>query len=381
MKILRIVAIATLTVITMPGIVVAQTNPTPPSPPTPSIEEMILNLKGFKPAPVVHAIIPTEMGCHEETSPGKLTKVDCLSPEEIAKHPPPAPCTGADGDAACGMQSTVTAAQQKKGTNKIPITEAYLGVTLQEYSSSLDTLSGNGAYSLQLNTNWFQAGPGTTGWVQFSYQNFLSSAQFCVWNWHWPTNSNPPVHTPVCSGVKSIPLTARVQFTVGAFVCAGSCTYFRPNGTSGPAVLWGWIHWDTLDASGKVCSSCDSGTVWATAPDTEGLASNWTQISGSILGSGTNGAGVTGKLNFKANAVVRNVLAGTACPIPLAPSWTCNSPQLNGQYADTAGWVTAEANNLYYAPSPNWVIPQLPQSNLACSNGFCSLTAYEIYPK
>jgi hypothetical protein len=52
------------------------------------------------------------------------------------------------------------------------------------------------------------------------------------------------------------------------------------------------------DASGKVCTSCDSGTVWATANDTENLANNWTQISGSILGSGTNSAGVMRSLEM-----------------------------------------------------------------------------------
>jgi len=98
-----------------------------------------------------------------------------------------------------------------------------------------------------------------------------------------------------------------------------------------------------------------------------------------VLGGST--ATVTGKLNFKANAIVRNVLAGTACSIPLQPGWTCNSPQLNGQYADTAGWVTAEANNLYYAPDPNWVLPQVPQSEFSCSGGFCWMQAYELYPK
>jgi hypothetical protein len=369
MKILRMVAITTLTVAMAPGMVVAQTNATPP---TRSFEEI---LKGFKPAPFNLKVVPKEMGCHAETAPGTLTKVDCLTPEEIAKYPPPAPCTGADGDAACGMQSVVTPAEQKAGIETVPITEAYLGVTLLEYSSSVDTNYGKGGYSLQLNSNWFQAAPGTTGWVQFAYQNFASSARFCVWNIHWPTNSNPAVYTPFCSPIQSITLTARLQFTVGGFVCAGSCTYFRPGGTSGPAVLWGWVHWETLDASGSVGSSCASGTVVATAPDTEGLANNWTQISGSVLGASNS------KINFSANAIVRNVLAATACPIPLAPSWTCESPQLNGQYADTAGWVTAEANNLYYAPSPNWVIPQVPQSQLGCSKGFCALVDYEIYPK
>lgn len=374
MKILHIVAIATLTMTMMPGIVVAQNPPAPPNqiPAQSSLEDI---LKGVKPAPVIHAAIPQELGCHAETG-GKLTKVDCLAPADIAKFPPPAPCSGADGDAACGMLSAVTAAEQKAGIKVVPITEAYLGVTLQEYSSSTDTGFGNGAYSLQLNTNWFTATPGTTGWVQFVYQDFLSSARFCVWNIHWPTNSNPVTYTPVCTGMKSIPLTARLQFTVGGFVCAGSCTYFRPGGTSGPAVLWGWVHWETLNANGQVCTTCDSGTVWATAQDTEGLAHNWTQISGSILGAGGGS-----KVNFKSNAVVRNFLGATSCSIPLQPSWTCSSPQLNGQYADTAGWVTAEANNLFYAPDPNWVLPQVPQSELSCSGGFCWLQAYEIYPK
>jgi hypothetical protein len=270
MRNFRALATATLALAMAPSVVVAQTNATPP---TRSFEEI---LKESKHVPFNLKVVPTEMGCHAETAPGTLRKVDCLTPEEIAKYPPPAPCTGADGDAACGMQSVVTPAEQKAGIKIIPITEAYLEVTLAEYSSSADTNYGKGGYSLQLNSNWFQATPNTTGWVQFAYQDFVSSARFCVWNIHWPTNSNPTVYTPVCASVQSIPLTAKLQFTVGGFVCAGSCTYFRPEGTSGPAVLWGWIHWETLDASGGVCSSCASGTVLATAQDTEDLANNWT---------------------------------------------------------------------------------------------------------
>ena len=97
MKILHIVAIATFALTMMPGLVVAQNPPTPPNlaPAQPTFEDV---LKDVKPVPMIHAAIPTEMGCHTETA-GKLTKVDCLSPEEIAKFPPPAPCTGADGDA------------------------------------------------------------------------------------------------------------------------------------------------------------------------------------------------------------------------------------------------------------------------------------------
>jgi len=361
-------AIATLMVTMMPGTVVAQTTTAP----KPATEEIP---KRYKPAPIIHAVVPKELGCHVETAPGKLTKVDCLSAEEIAKYPPPAVCSGADGDAACGMQSTVTSLEHALHINKVPITEAFLEVTLRQYSSSADTKYGQGAYSLQLNTNWFQSTPGTTGWVQFAYQDFVSSARFCVWNNHWPTNSNPAVYSPVCAGHQSVPLSAGTQFTVGGFVCAGPCTYFRPGGTAGPAVIWGWIHWDVLDANGNVCSSCGSGTVWAVAPDTLGLASNWLQSSGSILG--TSGS----EIKFNANAIVRNVLGATACPIPLSNGWTCDAPQLNAQYADQAGWVTAESNNLYYAPDPNWVVPQLPQSELACENGFCWLAAYEIYPK
>ncbi len=367
MKILRIVAITMLMVTMIPNMGVAQTKTAD----TKFVPYYIAEIpKGYKPTPIIHAVVPTELGCYVETTPGKLTKVDCLSAEEIAKYLPPAPCAGADGDAACGMQSTVTAIQRSFGINQIPITEAFLEVTLQQYSSSVDTGWGTGAYSLQLNTNFF--GPmGHQGWVQFVYQDFLSSARFCVWNIDVSTNT----YRPVCTPYSSVPLGARAQFTVGGFVCAESCTYFRPGGTGGPAVIWGWMHWDVLDARGNVCSSCGSGTVWAVAPDTYGLASNWLQVSGSILGAGGGS-----KINFAAYAVDQNVLGATACPIPLAPGWTCATPQLNGHYDDTAGWVTAESNNLYYAPSPNWVVPQVPQSTLTCSNGFCWFVAYEIYP-
>jgi hypothetical protein len=301
-------------------------------------------------------------------TPGKLTKVACLSPQEIAKRPRPAFCTGADGDAACGMQSVVTPVQQKFGINKIPIKEAFLEVTLQQYLSSADTSAGPGAYSLQLNTNTFPA-PNTTGWVQFVLQDYPTGGgtRFCVWNIDW----NNSKYSPVCTPYSPVPLGARAQFTVGGFVCGKGCTYV-PNAP----VIYGWMHWDELDARGNVCSTCGSGTVWAVAPDTYGLANGWLQVSGSILGAGGGS-----KINFAGNTVEQNVLGATACPIPEAPGWTCATPQLNGQYANTAGWVTAEANNLYYAPSPNWVVPQAPQSALTCNNGFCWLTAYEIYPK
>jgi hypothetical protein len=332
--------------------------------------------KPYKPVPKMHDVIPTEMGCHVETSPGTLTKVDCLSSEEIAKYPPPAPCTGTVGDAKCGMVSTATPIQKIFGVPAAPITEAYVETTMEEYSSSKDTDWGKGAYSLQLNTNYFQAGPSNTGWVQFVYQDFASSARFCVWNIEWPNSSGVAVYSPVCTGMQPIPLTAKIQLTVGGFVCAGSCNYFRPGGTSGPAVMWGWISWRTLNANGSVCDSCSSGTVWAMADDEHGLAHNWTQVSGSTIGAGGGS-----ELVFSGYDEVQNVLGATACPVPESDGWTCGSPQLDGQYADTAGWVTAEGNNLYYAPVSNWVIPEAPQSNLECSDGFCYEVAYELYPQ
>lgn len=330
---------------------------------------------GYKPVPMMHAVVPGELGCHVETTPGKLTKVACLSAADIAKHPPPIPCAGADGDAACGMQSTVTPAQQQFGVNRIPITEGFLENTLEQYDSSTDSDFGAGGYSVQLNTNYFSSTTtsvaNTTGWIQFAFQNFPGSGgRFCIWNNHW-TDPHNPAYSPVCTPYSPLPLTARARFTVGGFVCAKGCNYI----SNAPA-LFGWMHWDTLNANGTVCASCSSGTLWAVAPDTYGLAGNWLQESGSILGSGRGS-----KLTFSGSADDRNVLGATACPIPLSPGWTCNTPQLNAQYANTAGWVTGESNNLYYAPNPNWVSPQAPQSALNCSGGFCSLTAYEIFPK
>jgi len=356
------VAIAALTIALIPDIVVAQAQVAPAPKPTD-----VVTLPKYKPVPTIHKVVPKTFGCHVETTPGKLTEVPCLSAADIAKRPPPTACTGADGDAACGMQSVVTPTQQQFGINEIPIKEGFLEVTLQQYSSSTDTKWGAGAYSLQLNSNFFPSG-GTTGWVQFVYQDFGAQGgdRFCVWNIDVKNNK----YNPVCAAMSSLPLTARVQFTVGGFVCGKGCTYI-PNA---PA-LAGWVHWQTLNANGSVCSSCASGTVWAEAPDTYGLASGWTQISGSILGASGS------KINFSGNTVDQNVLGATACPVPEAPGWTCATPQLNGQYATTAGWVTAEANNLFYAPSPNWVAPQVPQSALTCSDGFCWLTAYEIFPK
>lgn len=350
---LRHIATATLVLTIIPGAAAAETNTSAPK--APAI------------APIIHAAVPSALGCYVESPPGKLKKIDCLSAEQIAKRPPPAPCTGPDGDAACGMQSTVTAAQQQFGINQIPITEAFLQVTLQQYSSSTDSSFGPGAYSLQLNTNYINA-PKTKGWVQFTLQDFPTGGgtRFCVWNID-VTNKK---YNPVCTPYNPVPLTARARFTVGGFVCGKGCTYVPK-----PPAIYGWMHWDVLDAQGNVCSTCGSGTVWAVAPDTYALQSNWLQVSGSILGAG-NGS----EIFFTGNTVNQNVLGATGCPIPLAPGWACDTPQLNNQYADTAGWVTGESNNLYYAPSPNWVTPQVPQSALACSKGFCSLTAYEIYP-
>jgi hypothetical protein len=353
------IATVTLMLTMVPVIAAAQTNS-----PAPTLAPLAI-VKGYKPAPIIHAVIPTELGCHVETA-GKLTKVPCLSAEDIAKRPHPAACTGADGDAACGMQSTVSS-----GKEQVPVTEAFLEVTLQQYSSSSDTYAGSGAYSLQLNTNFF-AGPTTTqGWIQFALQSYPTGGgtRFCVWNWDLANNKN----NTVCTPYNPVPLGVRARYTVGGFVCAKGCTY-----VANPPVIYGWMHWDVLDAQGNVCSSCGSGTVWAVSADTYGLANGWTQVSGSILGAGTPTGQPGAQLTFEGNTVVRNVLGATACPIPLAPGWTCNSPQLNGQYANTAGFVTAESNNLYYAPNPNWA--EAPQSSLNCSSGFCWLPAYEIYP-
>ena len=357
--------------------------------------------------------IPTGEGCFVYSGilsrrAGKLEKVNCASPEEMAKLRPPSPLpsnaisncqdVAAQGSALpagpCALQSTGNLGTITGTTGLTapynegpPITQALIGVNLAQYSSSSDTYSGAGAYGIQLNTNSFVQSNGHAGWVQFTWGNNpgANSSHLCLWFWDTPPNSSATFKSVCGPGSKSIPLAAGTTITLGAFACYGECLPPRPFvcgdcGELPPDNPCNCRYLFTVVTSGN-------DVFWVVTHDYLGLsnASNWILVSGTLYGEGTPSGKAGDQLQFAGNTEVINTISATPCAVPafqvrkgtfeplVCPA---NSSAFTAETAFSSS--TAEGNNLHYANGPNWA--NAPQSTLTCSNGICQLVAYEISP-
>jgi hypothetical protein len=372
-----------------------------------------------RPPPPDLGPIPTAPGCYvDRPAPAgvarRLEKVDCLTPEQIARHPPPTPnlsnavanCEVPVGPVSytalpagpCAFQSVgvtefapggpgLSGGIKRITTAGAPITRAAVNVSLEQYSSSSDTYGGAGAYSVQLNTNNFVQADNHLGWVQFAFQNFPGSAgQICAWDWDTPPGPKAlATYQTFCAPTNAVPLSAGLTVTVGAFVCAPTCNVFY--GPVGPLnikapFLYAYLAYQEAGQAGAA-----STIVWVVAPDVVGLSNtnNWMVASGTIYGQGTPPGQPGDQLLFVGQTLVINGIQTSGCrSASNQPPWTC-APGLegipgqafNGQFAYSP--TTGEGNNLSYANGPNWA--NAYPSFLSCGDGYCVLMANEIYPK
>jgi len=225
-------------------------------------------------------------------------------------------------------------------------------------STLTDTAFGKDAFSIQVNTNFFPATNGNTGWVQFVLQSQPDDPSnpndddiLCVWQVDVTVanaTANASGYTPTCV---TVPKLRIVWGPNDAWPGGGKRVTFV-----GPGVDMN----EKAKVAGYVSTSGNAGTrlyAWAFVPwapfsayavgvaDSQGLKNRWTEVSGDIIGLGGGS-----QANFR-RTTVRTVVQASSC-IAGGASFPCPSqpipPQLAlGSYAtpEITG-VTAETNNL-----------------------------------
>jgi hypothetical protein len=225
-------------------------------------------------------------------------------------------------------------------------------------STLTDSLAGKDAFSIQVNTNFFPASNGNTGWVQFVLQSKPDDPsipndddQLCVWQVDVTlaiSTKNASGYTQTCV---SVPKLRTVWGPNDVWPGGGKRITFV-----GPGVDIN----EKAKVAGFVSTAGNAGTrlyAWAFVPwapfsayavgvaDSQGLNGRWTEISGDIIGLG-NGS----QANFT-RTTVRTVLQASSC-IAGGASFACPSQPVPPQFAlgtyatPEVTSVTGESNNL-----------------------------------
>ena len=208
---------------------------------------------------------------------------------------------------------------------------------------------------------------GDQGWVQFAYQADPTGARLCVWN----------IDATVASAT-AYPGIDGVQDAGYNSTCIALPTLWPLTGKDTiilPSEITGWV---TCPAAGSnqgcflsliALMPWSGGWLNIVAYDTMGLASQWANVSGGLIGEGGGSTAF-----FTTNAQVANVLRGYSCVEPYTPPLgvltpiTCPvnpvAPQLSGE-ADNY-YPTAESNNLKSGPATL----TCPPFSFSCSISF-----------
>src|SRR5208337_1176074 len=240
---------------------------------------------------------PTTVGCYRYSQTAWQSGT-CLSSEDrlkFGKYPGPFP--GINSNLGLG------------GVSATLLTYSILMVNFNEYDGETDSQSGSGAYSIQLNTNFFNGNNGHQDWVQFVYQDFCGNScggtdnpgpsSLCIWNVDVTVaqaTNNKNGYSPYCSisgDPGNVGLTGTYETIIEAWVTA-----------NGNLVMYAFIN-------GR------GGLLSVVAPDQYGLAAGWTQASGGIMGAGggstaqfiTNGGG--GASNYD---IIQTDIGVSSCP-------------------------------------------------------------------
>ena len=219
------------------------------------------------------------------------------------------------------------------------LTYGIVMVNIQLFGSETDSKSGDGAYSIQLNTNFFFGNNGQTDWVQFVYQAIPKDDKsfFCVWNVDTQTQDYDP--TCMDPGVVNLSEMHTIWVPQWESYIIGSWT------VNGNLIGCGWLNGH-------------HGFVCVVAPDKYGLATStigWVEASGGIMGAGDS------SLAKFENTHLQTDIGATSCGTPLL--WIyCSGPSISAD--DHVQGVTGESNNLkqydesltsYYSGSHWWL--------------------------
>jgi hypothetical protein len=284
---------------------------------------------------------PAEEGCRY-LKDGKWVEVPCATEEELQRRrlPPPAMLNAV----VSNPHPLVFFVNRPGITVTTPIIWGAVSIAFQSNPTQSTESDGNSnAFSLQTNTNYFPCSTcksgypfgsvpgipdsasqaGDPGWVQFAFQNFSGGAsQLCIWqidvgitvntnnamftgdNGGY-ANSHQAGYHKDCVAEADLPITAPLTGP-GAVV---------PQQGQSPAVgdaeVIGYI---TCPSTGCLLQLV-AYLPWAnenwysiTKKDVLGLSGNWTNVNGSILGSGGNSTAV-----FSANTNILQTIAAYSC--------------------------------------------------------------------
>lgn len=250
---------------------------------------------------------PTAVGCYHWTKETGWQTISCMSDADVKKL----------GLADEGNNVALLGGQENSAST---LNFGLVQVNLSTYTCcETDTVNGNGAFSIQTNTNTFQDKNLKTGWVQFLFQNIPASnvAGTCIEQWENNVNI--------------------------AVLCAPVPVQTLSQGYNA------YVDGSTNSGAGTITVNYCSTQCWAkTDTDKTGLAGNWNQVTGTILGESSTDT-QNGEAVFQSPTTEYTTIQAGA---PSAFSYSVGSQS-----------QTAEENNLSYVPS---------YTSTSCSGSTCS---------
>jgi hypothetical protein len=196
-------------------------------------------------------------------------------------------------------------------------------------------------WSIQNNTNYFIGSNGQKDWVQFTVQSDGTNNALCIWN--IDVQPNPANYgTPTCKTVPQRPGGLQPGDSIALAATA-------QDGVLTMNVQLSWA------ASGE----SDQWTV--SAPDTYGLAGNWWQVSGGVLGRGNSSSAMFTDAEVWTSLAVSTCAGDTQAGDATCPDALALQPTITVGNGDTSD----EGNNLVDV-GPESVA--YPNTQLAVSN-------------
>ena len=310
---------------------------------------------------------PRKPGCFKYEN-GEWQETGCLSEDYIRRNfPPPTPQYSIKSNPRFIFTDRLHAFPY---TMPIRVGSVRLSHLSDPSVATLtDTLFGKDAFSIQVNTNFFPAKNGNTGWVQFVLQSKPKNDDaLCVWLVDVTTavaTANASGYTPICT---TVPKQRFVWGPGDSFPTGAHQTTFVGIGAD---------IGETSEIAGLVDDTQSDGvtrlTTWAYVPwapftayavttnDTIGLRGRWTEVSGDIIGLGKGSQAKFTRTKLK------NVLEASPCIYSQCPD-AARLGTFQRYTSSSVQGVTAESNNLnsYYDFSPHDPV-------LSCAGETCSL--------
>jgi hypothetical protein len=327
---------------------------------------------------------PEKTGCFHLVD-NAWVSVPCATDEDMKAHkmPPPVlansiqstPHRGMifiDEHPCCSIKSTTITSPFDWGSVAI-------NQTSDPYTATEESGSVSSAFSIQTNTNTFACAPcksgspfaaisgipnsasekGDSGWVQFVYQQFQTGSsagkgntRLCVWNVDVTVannTNNAAGYAPTCVFPSQSEAVAPLDGSGAANGGAEVIGYVQcPTSSYDNCTLW---------VVAQLPWSPGSGWWAISAPDSMGLAGNWLNVGGTILGSGGGNTAIFTGSQFQ--QVVRAYscytsptsatgYVPTACPNPTP--WNLFARYFELTASPASYDPTGESNNLTNDP-------------------------------